>query len=229
MTVRACVYARRALTMFGPMTSSPIGLTMEGRTGCCASSKFTRESLAIRVARKLKATDVIEALCDLFVTRGIPAHIRSDNGPDFVAVALRHWIAAVGARTAYIEPGSPWENGYRESFNGKLRDELLNGEIFYTLKEAKIVIEGCAAFAVQHQGTALRFPARRLPSPAGARSRPALIARGCLRMNWCIAWTSCLYAERWRQGAHNGSVRSSRCRGNERTVSQEGFSFGLCG
>ena len=70
------------------------------------------------------------------------AHIRSDNGPEFVAVALRHWIAAVGARTAYIEPGSPWENGYCESFNGKLRDELLNGEIFYTLKEAKIVIEG---------------------------------------------------------------------------------------
>ena len=108
----------------------------------CIIDEFTRESLAIRVARKLKATDVIEALCDLFVTRGIPAHIRSDNGPEFVAVALRHWIAAVGARTAYIEPGSPWENGYCESFNGKLRDELLNGEIFYTLKEAKIVIEG---------------------------------------------------------------------------------------
>jgi putative transposase len=72
---------------------------------------------------------------------GIPAHIRSDNGPEFVAQALRDWIAAVGAKTAYIEPGSPWENGYCESFNGKLRDELLNGEIFYTLKEAKIVIE----------------------------------------------------------------------------------------
>ena len=109
----------------------------------CIIDEFTRESLAIRVARKLKATDVIEALCDLFVTRGIPAHIRSDNGPEFVAVALRHWIAAVGARTAYIEPGSPWENGYCESFNGTLRDELLNGEkILYTLKEAKIVIEG---------------------------------------------------------------------------------------
>lgn len=86
-------------------------------------------------------TDVIEALCELFVSRGIPAHIRSDNGPEFVAEALRDWIATVGARTAYIEPGSPWENGYCESFNGKLRDELLNGEIFYTLKEAQIVIE----------------------------------------------------------------------------------------
>jgi len=107
----------------------------------CIIDEFSRESLAIRVARKLKATDVIEALCDLFVSRGVPAYIRSDNGPEFVAVALREWIAAVGAKTAYIEPGSPWENGYCESFNGKLRDELLNGEIFYTLKEAQTVIE----------------------------------------------------------------------------------------
>lgn len=107
----------------------------------CIIDEFTRESLAIRVARKLKATDVIEALYELFVSRGSPAYIRSDNGPEFVAEVLREWIAAVGAKTAYIEPGSPWENGYRESFNGKLRDELLNGEIFYTLKEAKTMIE----------------------------------------------------------------------------------------
>ena len=107
----------------------------------CIIDEFTRESLMIRVARKLKATDVIEALCELFVSRGIPAHIRSDNGPEFVALALRDWIVAVGPKTAYIEPGSPWENGYCESFNGKLRDELLNGEIFYTMKEAQIVIE----------------------------------------------------------------------------------------
>ena len=107
----------------------------------CIIDEFSRESLAVRVARRLKATDVIEALCELFISRGIPAHIRSDNGPEFVAAALREWIAAVGAKTAYIEPGSPWENGYCESFNGKLRDELLNGEIFYTLKEAQIVIE----------------------------------------------------------------------------------------
>jgi transposase InsO family protein len=107
----------------------------------CVIDEFTRESLAIRVARKLKATDVIDALADLFILRGIPAHIRSDNGPEFVATALREWIAAVGAKTAYIEPGSPWENGYCESFNGKLRDELLNGEIFYSLSEAKTVIE----------------------------------------------------------------------------------------
>lgn len=117
--------------------------THDGRTFrmLCVIDEFTRESLAIRVARKLKATDVIDVLADLFILRGIPAHIRSDNGPEFVATTLREWIAAVGAKTAYIEPGSPWENGYCESFNGKLRDELLNGEIFYTLNEAKIVIE----------------------------------------------------------------------------------------
>jgi len=107
----------------------------------CVIDEFTRESLSIRVARKLKATDVIDVLADLFILRGIPSHIRSDNGPEFVATVLREWIAAVGAKTAYIEPGSPWENGYIESFNGKLRDELLNGEMFYTLNEAKIVIE----------------------------------------------------------------------------------------
>lgn len=104
--------------------------------------EFSRECLAIRVSRRLRAADVIDVLSDLFILRGIPGHIRSDNGPEFVAKALRQWIAAVGARTAYIEPGSPWENGYCESFNSKLRDELLNGEIFYTLKEAQIVIEG---------------------------------------------------------------------------------------
>ena len=103
--------------------------------------EFTRECLAIRINRKLKSADVIDALSDLFILRGVPAHVRSDNGPEFIAQALRDWLAAVGAKTAYIMPGSPWENGYCESFNAKLRDELLNGEIFYTLKEAKIVIE----------------------------------------------------------------------------------------
>ncbi len=103
--------------------------------------EFTRECIAIRVNRRLKATDVIDVLSDLFILRGVPGHIRSDNGPEFIAKALRDWIVAVGAKTAYILPGSPWENGYCESFNSKLRDELLNGEIFYTLKEARIVIE----------------------------------------------------------------------------------------
>ena len=74
-------------------------------------------------------------------SRGVPAHVRSDNGPEFIAIAVRDWIVEVGARTAYSEPGSPWENGYCESFNARFRDELLNGEIFYSLAEAKVVIE----------------------------------------------------------------------------------------
>lgn len=104
--------------------------------------EFTRECTAIRVDRKLKSTDVIDVLSDLFILRGVPGHVRSDNGPEFIARAVREWIVAVGAKTAFIEPGSPWENGYCESFNSKLRDELLNGEIFYSLAEARIVIEG---------------------------------------------------------------------------------------
>ncbi|WP_310620120.1 IS3 family transposase [Flexibacterium corallicola] len=103
--------------------------------------EYTRECLAIRVKRKLNASEVIDALTDLFILRGPPAYIRSDNGPEFVAEAVQKWIKAVGAQTAYIEPGSPWENGYCESFNGRMRDELLNGEIFYSLHEAQIIIE----------------------------------------------------------------------------------------
>ncbi|MGP2490699.1 IS3 family transposase [Mesorhizobium sp. PUT5] len=103
--------------------------------------EFTRECLAIRIDRKLNSTDVIDALSDLFILRGVPGYVRSDNGPEFIAKAVREWIVAVGAKTAFIEPGSPWENGYCESFNSKLRDELLNGEIFYSLAEAKVIIE----------------------------------------------------------------------------------------
>jgi transposase InsO family protein len=104
-------------------------------------AEFTHECLAIRVARRLKATDVIDVLSDLFILGGVPGHIRSDNGPEFVARSLQAWIAAVGAKTAYIAPGSPWENGYIASFNARLRDELLDGEIFYSLREAQIIIE----------------------------------------------------------------------------------------
>lgn len=103
--------------------------------------EFTHECLSIRVARRLNSTDVIDVLWDLFVLRGVPGHVRSDNGPEFIAKAVQDWIAAVGAKTAYIAPGSPWENGYVESFNARLRDELLDGEIFYSLREAQIVIE----------------------------------------------------------------------------------------
>ena len=107
----------------------------------CVIDEFTREALAIRVKRRLNSTDVLETLADLMILLGLPAFVRSDNGPEFIAITLRKWIAAVGSQTAYIEPGSPWENGYNESFNGKLRDELLNRELFYSLAEARYLIE----------------------------------------------------------------------------------------
>ncbi len=103
--------------------------------------EFTRECLAILVARKIKTQDVIDLLFHLFIFRGIPEHLRSDNGPEFTAKAIRSWLNRLGVKTLFIKPGSPWENGYIESFNGKLRDELLDREIFTTLKEAKILIE----------------------------------------------------------------------------------------
>ena len=103
--------------------------------------EVTRECLVIRVGRKLGSADVIDVLADLFIARGTPGFIRSDNGPEFVATAVKGWISGVGAKTAYIEPGSPWENGYVESFNGKLRDELLNAEVFNTLLKARVLIE----------------------------------------------------------------------------------------
>ncbi len=103
--------------------------------------EFTRECLAIHVARRIRAGDALEVFADLMTRPGIPEHIRSDNGPEMVAKVLRRWLKRLGTETIYITPGSPWENRYCESFNGKLRDELLNGEIFYTLKEAQVVIE----------------------------------------------------------------------------------------
>ena len=103
--------------------------------------EFTRECLAIEVARKQSARDVLRTLARLMLRHGIPKHIRSDNGPEFVAKAVRDWLSRLDVGTLFIEPGSPWENGYVESFNGKLRDELLNREIFTTLEEAKVLTE----------------------------------------------------------------------------------------
>jgi transposase InsO family protein len=103
--------------------------------------EHSREALAIVVARTIKSDDVLHCLTDLFVTHGPPEHIRSDNGPEFTAKAVRSWLSRIGVKTLFIEPGSPWENGYNESFNGKLRDEVLNREIFYTLREAQVIIE----------------------------------------------------------------------------------------
>ena len=119
------------------------GMTHDGRTLRMLTllDEYTRECLAIRVARRMGSYEVIEALADVMLLRGVPENLRSDNGPEFVAQELRQWLAKLGTGTLYIEPGSPWENGYCESFNGRLRDECLNGEIFYSLKEAQIVIE----------------------------------------------------------------------------------------
>jgi transposase InsO family protein len=147
----------------------------------CVIDEFTREALAIKVARKLDSNHVIEVLADLFVVRGVPEHIHSDQGPEFVATAVKDWIKAVGAQPAYIEKSSPWENGYVESFNGKLRDELLNVEIFNSLREAQILIESWRRHynAIRpHSALGYRPPAPEVivPAPAAwpaAQPRPA--------------------------------------------------------
>ncbi len=134
--------------------------------------EFSRECLAIHVDRKLNSQDVLHVLGKLFVRHGPPEHIRSDNGPEFVAKAVREWLARLQVKTLYITPGSPWENGYNESFNGKLRDECLNMEIFYTLREAKVLIEQWRRFyntERPHSSLGYRPPAPRAVLPPAAR------------------------------------------------------------
>ena len=132
--------------------------------------EFTRECLAIRVARRINSFGVIETMADVMLERGVPEHIRSDNGPEMTAKIVRSWFAGLGATTLYIEPGSPWENGYCESFNGKLRDECLNGEIFYSLKEATIVIEQWR----KHYNTIRPHSSLNYRPPAPTTSAPAI-------------------------------------------------------
>ena len=103
--------------------------------------EYSRECLALKVRRNFKAQDVVEVLAEQFLKKGLPVHLRSDNGPEFTAKVVREWLEKFGVKNLFIEPGSPWENGYNESFNGKLRDELLNGEILTSLKEAQILTE----------------------------------------------------------------------------------------
>ncbi|WP_439620782.1 IS3 family transposase [Hyphomonas sp.] len=135
----------------------------------CVIDEFTRECLAIRVERKLNSRDVIDTLGELFVRHGAPEHIRSDNGPEFIATALRDWLERVGVKTLYIEPGSRWENCYCESFNSKLRDELLAREIFFDLREAKILIEAWR----QHYNTARPHSSLGYKPPAPKAILPA--------------------------------------------------------
>jgi len=141
--------------------------------------EFTRECLGIIVARKLKSDDVLQALTDLFVEHGVPDHMRSDNGSEFTARIVREWLGRVGAKTLFIEPGSPWENGYNESFNGKLRDELLNMEIFYNLKEATVLIERWR----QHYNTIRPHSSLgyKPPAPKTILPRPAVLAYATLQ------------------------------------------------
>ena len=142
--------------------------------------EYSRECLAIVVAQRLRSLEVLETLAELFVTYGVPVHLRSDNGPEFTATLIRQWLAALHVETLFIEPGSPWENGYLESFNGKLRDDLLDREIFYTLTEAPILIDRWRRQynTVQpHSALGYRPPAPEAISPAplsGLIMSPAL-------------------------------------------------------
>ena len=143
----------------------------------CIIDEFTREALAIRVKRKLNSTDVLETLADVMIVKGTPSYIRSDNGPEFIATTLRKWISDVGTQTAYIEPGSPWENGFCESFNSKLRDELLNLEVFSSLREAEVLIESWRRhFNTVRPHSSLGYvppaPEARLPRSGGRASWP---------------------------------------------------------
>jgi transposase InsO family protein len=134
----------------------------------------SRECLALIVARQLKHEDVLAALAELFIARGPPAHIRSDNGSEFIATAVQKWLGQIGVKTLYIAPGSPWENGYNESFNGSLRDELLNGEIFYSLAEARVLIEAWR----RHYNTVRPHSSLGYRPPAPAAATPPLPASG---------------------------------------------------
>jgi len=144
--------------------------TTDGRTlkFLTVEDEYTREALAIEVERSITSAEVLETLRYLFEVRGAPQHIRSDNGPEFIAQALRDWLAVSGVGTLYIEPGAPWENGFNESFNSRLRDELLNGELFTSLKEAKVVTE-------DHR---LEYNHRRPHSSLGYQT-PAAFAAAC--------------------------------------------------
>ncbi|MEI6641994.1 MAG: IS3 family transposase [Novosphingobium sp.] len=146
----------------------------------------SRECLALIVARQLKHEDVLAALADLFIARGPPANIRSDNGSEFIATAVQKWLAQIGVTTLYIAPGSPWENGYNESFNGSLRDELLNGEIFYSLAEARVLIEAWRRHyntVRPHSSLGYRPPApEAVPSPVPPSGSASLHLRATLAM-----------------------------------------------
>jgi len=141
--------------------------------------EYGRECLAIQVARNLRSDDVLEVLTELFTRYGPPAHIRSDNGAEFTASVVRHWLRDLGVKTLFIEPGSPWENGYNESFNGTLGDEVLKREIFFTLTEAKVLIEQWRReYNTIRPHSSLGY---RPPAPQAIRPDPAFLNLPALR------------------------------------------------
>ena len=141
--------------------------------------EYTRECLAIRTERRQNQETVLETLSDLFLLHGPPEHLRSDNGAEFTATAVREWLERLEVQTLFIEPGSPWENGYNESFNGKLRDELLNAEIFFTLREAQVLVERWRVHyntVRPHSSSSYRPPAPQTLLPrAGILAMPAIV------------------------------------------------------
>ncbi len=143
--------------------------------------EYTRECMAIRTERRQNQETVLETLSDLFLLHGPPKHLRSDNGAEFTATAVREWLERLAVKTLFIEPGSPWENGYNESFNGKLRDELLNGEIFFTLKEAQVLVEQWRVHyntVRPHSSLGYRPPApQTLQQHLSALAMPAVVTR----------------------------------------------------
>ena len=141
--------------------------------------EYTRECLSLRVERRMRSEQVLETLAGLFIYRAVPDHIRSDNGPEFTALAVRDWLDKVGVKTLFITPASPWENGYNESFNGTLRDQLLNGEIFYTLHEAKVLLERWRwhyNHVRPHSSLGYKPPAPEATLPGGPGSAPLRLA-----------------------------------------------------
>ena len=149
--------------------------------------EYSKECLAIIVKRKLKSADVLETLEDLFLKHGIPDHIRSDNGSEFTAIAVRSWLEKMEVKPAYIEPGSPWENGYNESFNGKLRDELLDREIFTTLHEAQVLIEAWRVhYNTKRPHSALGY---RPPAPQTILPKPCVMPYATLQSPHMVAKT----------------------------------------
>jgi hypothetical protein len=190
--------------------------------------EFTREYLAIDVSRKLTSDDELERLAWLMATRGVTEHIRSDNGPEFTAGVVRDWLGKVGVKTLFIEPGSPWENGYVESFNGKLRDELLEREIFYSLEEAKVLIEMWR----KHYNTVRPHSALGYKPPAPESICIGMKDAGCAtgagnqgRRSRCPIWSSHwthVYLQRlsktYEFGRRQGEARRTRRLGTPRST-----------